>query len=380
LPQLHESDSTATQPLVSVLIPAFNAEATLGEAVASVLGGSYGNLEVVIINDGSADATAEVAEQFVRADRRVKLLHRPNGGLAAALNSGFQLAKGDYVARLDADDLWHPSKLTRQIELAGQAPDAAFIYTFVRYVDAEGLVLRDAPRQRFPPQALCRSIFESLIGGGSSALMKCAAIEQAGGFQEPFRNWEDLLLQLRISARHPIACVPQYLVGYRVRPGSLSADPRKMLAGWRRARRLILEMFPQVPGYVHAWAHGKRCAELAEAFAWRGKYGTAAALLAEALRYDPSWTMRFLAYRAGRTLTRRLSRPPEPKPGPRFLDSRPDDQVRMSAFDSGREGAALRELERKRAEQLAELDARLFPRPEDVAGSFQPARAGPSNA
>src|SRR5437868_3696326 len=129
-------------PLVSVLVPAYNAEATLAESLRSALASSYSNLEVVLVDDGSTDATIAVAEAFARDDGRVRLFRQPHGGVSAALNFGFDQIRGDLVARLDSDDLWHPTKLEKQVELMTADPAVGLTYTFVRYVDASGRVVR----------------------------------------------------------------------------------------------------------------------------------------------------------------------------------------------------------------------------------------------
>jgi glycosyltransferase involved in cell wall biosynthesis len=338
-------------PLVSIIIPAFNAELTLRESIESVLASTYANIEVIVVDDGSTDSTGAIADNFEASDARVRVHRQSNGGLSAALNCGFRFARGDYLARLDADDLWHPNKLERQMDLAIRHPELGFIYTFVRYIDHEGRVLRDIA-QRFPRHALCRGLYESLVGGGSSALMKRSAVASAGGCDELLKSWEDLLLQLKISLRHPIGFVPEYLIGYRVRPGSLSSDPRNMLCNWRLARQRVKELFPEVPRFVSNWAHGRRCAGFAESFAWQGRFFATAELLLEALWYDPLWTLRFLTYRLTRRLMRRRSPAVESSHSPAFLHCRPDQQIRLDPFDAGLGGSSLRRLEVKRAELL----------------------------
>ena len=340
------------QPLVSVIVPAFNAASTLRESVESALAGSYKTIEVIIVDDGSTDATANIAEELTTEDARVSLHRRGNGGVSAALNSGFALAQGEFVARLDSDDLWHPAKLEQQMEAVRRNPAAALIYTWVRYVDADGRVHRDGPRQRFPPHSLCRGIYESLVGGNSSALMRRDVVRELAGYDEALSSWEDLLLQLRISANHAIDHVPEYLVGYRVRPGSLSARPDNMLASWRKARALIDELFPQAPRFVRDWAHGKRCAELAEGFAWKGDFRRSAALLTEALRHDPRWTSQWLAFRSRRFVSRRTSKREETPTAARFLDCDPRNEVLPSE-------KLLIRLEEARIATLTKLDEDL---------------------
>jgi glycosyltransferase involved in cell wall biosynthesis len=349
------------QPLVSVVVPAFNAEATLPETLRSVLDGTYCNIELLVVDDGSTDATADCVEQFARTDPRVRLHRQANRGLSGALNAGFALARGEYVARIDADDLWHPTKLDRQVEAARHAPDAAFIYTYVRYIDDQSRVLRDGPAQQFPARALCRGIYESLVGGGSSAVMKRSAIIETGGCDEGNNgSWEDLMVQLRISARYPVAHVPEYLVGYRVRPGSLSSDPTNMHDQWRLAYKQLQQLFPEVPAWVHAWAHGRRCALFAEGFAWRGRFSKAAALLVEALRHDPAGTSRLLQYRTIRKIKRRGRRSDaEPGVRPAFLVCAPHAQVSPDLQDLAYEARKLRLLEAARARSLEAVDLQL---------------------
>src|SRR5512132_625744 len=96
-----------TEPRVSILVPAFNAETTLAETLQSALASSYPNLEVVLVDDGSTDATATMAETLAGRDGRVRVYRQPHRGVSAALNFGLSQARGEYVARLDADDLWH---------------------------------------------------------------------------------------------------------------------------------------------------------------------------------------------------------------------------------------------------------------------------------
>ena len=352
---------TDTQPLVSIVIPAFNAEATLADTVRSALASTYSSIEIIIVDDGSTDGTAAIARSFAEQDQRVRVLGRENGGLSAALNTGFADALGDYVARLDADDLWHPTKLERQMAVAAANPDAAFVYSFVRYIDADARVLHDGPRQEFPPRALARGIYETIVGGGSSALMKRSAIEEAGGCDESFRSLEDLLLQLKISARHDAAFVPEYLVGYRVRAGSLTRDLDTMRATWDRLLETVRSLFPQVPSYLFDWADAARSVGLAEDYAWAGRPLRSAELLMRALRDDPAYVLRFLGYRSTRSVLRRFSGRRRRGPAPFFFDLDPAKPASVDRFDIPPEGAAMIALRKRRAKDVAILDQKLRP-------------------
>ena len=346
-------------PLVSVIIPSYNAELTLREAIGSALQQSYGPIEIIVVDDGSTDQTAAIAEEFVSRDVRVQLQRRENGGVSAALGAGFAVARGEYVARLDSDDIWHPAKLEQQMKVAAADPAAGFIYCFVRYIDADGRVVQDAPPQQFPRRALCRGYYESIVGGNSSAIMRRKAVVDAGGCEATYESWEDLILQLRITESHPVAFVPEYLVGYRVRGSSLSADPQNMLKSWRRAREELKLLFPNVPRFVHDWAHSLRILHLAESFAWRRSYSVSASLLAEAFQHDPARTWAVLRYRLARSVKGRRGRRRAHETAPLFLDCNPRERVLLNDYGLGSEGKQLRQLEAGRVSVLAALDQAL---------------------
>lgn len=370
-----------TDPAVSIVIPAYNAAATLGETVDSVLAGTFTDFELIIVDDGSTDDTAEVARAIAEADARVRLVQRSNGGLPAALNTGFAASRAPFVARLDADDIWHPEKLARQLAMADQKPEAAYVYTFFRYIDRAGAVLSDGPLQRFPAHALARGVYETLLGTGSSLLIRRGVLEAVGGCEESPRTWEDMLLQLKVSASYEIACVPEFLVGCRVLGSSLSRDQERMLAGWRELRTRIRQLFPQVPDRVHSWGHSARVLEFAEAFAWQGKYGRSAALLAEALGHDPAYVLRFLAYRLLRRAARMSAGAGKTGAGPHFFELDPRRPSGLRPHGPPREGASIRRLRSRREAALARLDLELrklsAPRPEAAEGTSPAAPASP---
>ena len=348
-------------PLISVVIRAHNAEATLGETLQSAAASTYDKIEIIVVDDGSTDATLTIAKQFARIDPRFEICRRSHGGPSAAFNTGFAHASGEYFASLDADDIWHPSKLQAQVDFARSRPDAGLIYTFARYIDGDSRLLRDAPPQLFPQYALCRGICESLIGVGSTALMKRSAVQEAGGCDESLSGYEDLLLQLAISSRHPIGFVPYYLVGYRVRPGSISSSASHMLNSWREARSRIRSAYPKVPETVHRWAHARRCLEFSEKFAWERSYGPSAKLLAEALANDPIRCSGLLAYRLNRHLRRRVRRPQPAAVRPSFASCEPELPLMLDPFDAGKEGRLVRTIDAVREKTLRRIDRELFP-------------------
>src|SRR3981081_1852732 len=110
-------------PLVSVLIPAFNAEETVADTLRSVRAQSYRNLEIIVVDDGSRDNTARIVSQFESEDSRIRLIEQANSGVAAARNAAPAASSGSLIAPLDADDLWHPQKIELQVNNLGISGD-----------------------------------------------------------------------------------------------------------------------------------------------------------------------------------------------------------------------------------------------------------------
>lgn len=207
-------ESPADQRTVSVsaVIPAYNAQAHLAECLASVSEqrGRF-TLEIIVIDDGSRDATAEIA----RRHPGVQCLTQSNAGPSAARNAGIAMAQGEFIAFLDADDLWPAGKLAAQLQILIQHPEAALVFGDCRQFDARG----HWPRTEYEtnqwgtaawgtgpliPQAYARLLDNNFITTGS-VVARRALLQEAGGFAEDLRLVEDLDLWLRIARRHPIA-------------------------------------------------------------------------------------------------------------------------------------------------------------------------------
>jgi glycosyltransferase involved in cell wall biosynthesis len=235
-------------PLVSVVVPAFNAATTIGWTLDSIARQTYRRLDVVIVDDGSTDDTNSVVRRFCVNDSRMRLIEQPNSGVAAARNAGIGASKGDFVAFIDADDLWHPTKIERQLRaLLEQDPDVALAYSPFRVIDGDGNVMASAKRQDASGWVLDRHLRTNIVGNGSSILVRKSVLQEFGGFdpwlrQQGAEGCEDLLLQLRIASRYKFCEVPEYLVGYRRHGRSMSADRDRMTrSGMLAIRRALAE-------------------------------------------------------------------------------------------------------------------------------------------
>jgi glycosyltransferase involved in cell wall biosynthesis len=235
--------------LVTVVIPAYNAEATIDETLISVRAQTHTALEIIVVDDGSTDDTAAVVRRHAAADSRVKLLTQPNAGVAAARNLGWRRAASELVAFVDADDLFAPTKIAKQvaaIRTAGDKVGLAYVY-FAR-IDAASMITEQrspfpnhdaSPGIRCPGEGdvLDELMVFNFIGNGSSALVRRDALIRANGFESALhaagaQGCEDLLFYCRIAESFHFARVPEFLLGYRELPTSMSSNAPRMLRSY----------------------------------------------------------------------------------------------------------------------------------------------------
>lgn len=228
-------------PLVSVVVTFHNQARFVASAVETVLGQRYPNLETIVIDDGSTDDTR--ARCAVYGDR-IRLVARAKGGPAAARNSGITHACGEYVAHLDGDDLWHPDKIARQVEVAQRFPEAGMIvadgHMFGEGMPTTpGLIWGDVGRRlavTSEPAILLdpyRALIRRHCFNTPSQMMIPASVYRAvGAWDERVKVVADVELALRIAGRYPAAFMRGDLVGYRLLEASLSGPYHGRQFGW----------------------------------------------------------------------------------------------------------------------------------------------------
>lgn len=170
-------------PLVSVVIPAYNAARFIERTLKSALRQTYRNLQILLIDDGSTDDTRPLAGAVIGNDDRVRIISVPNGGVAKARNIGIAESTGGFVAFLDADDLWHPRKIELQLTtlLASNDDRASAVYAFSRVIDLDDRVMRSANTYACGGYVLARLLYAKFIGNGSSLLVRREAAVRVGG-------------------------------------------------------------------------------------------------------------------------------------------------------------------------------------------------------
>ena len=211
------------EPLVSVVIPAFNQERFLGEAIESALQQTYATREVIVIDDGSTDATAEVIASFGSGVRSVR---QQNRGTGAARNAGVAAASGELVALLDHDDRWLPNRLALQVPLIVD-PSIALVHGGVRVFRSE---TGEVTSEVLPP---ARMDIHDLIGwctvACSTTLFRRVDVLAAGGFDEALRGTDDWDLWIRLLDRGVAVGVPQILSEMRIHATNQGGDPERVL-------------------------------------------------------------------------------------------------------------------------------------------------------
>lgn len=222
---------------VSTIIPAYNAADFLGETIESALSQLHQQQEVIVVDDGSTDATCEIAESF---GNRVKLIRQKNGGPAAARNRGAREARGEWLAFLDADDLWMPDKLSVQLDRARKTREH-LVYTNRENIGACHHVSR---YQSDGVELAEGDVYEKLLQGNfitlSSVILRKDVFESERGFNEDLslKAVEDWELWLRIAARHSVALCPDPLVQYRFHETGISRSLSTMETNLFNALRL----------------------------------------------------------------------------------------------------------------------------------------------
>ncbi len=243
-----DADSTTTgshrTPRVSVVIPTYNSAAFVREAIQSVLGQTYSDLEIIVIDDGSTDDTERVVRSF---GDRVFYVRQENNGAGAARNQGIKKSQGSYVAFLDSDDLWLPGKLEEQIPLLDRDPELGLVYSDWAVVPEQGEA-QPSYLQNLP--AASGYVFDRLVQCGfiltSGTVVRRSCLDDVGYFDEALSIAQDYDLWLRICYRWKVALVNKPLAIKRNRDGNLSSNLPKTAAERIVLFEKALKTFPDM--------------------------------------------------------------------------------------------------------------------------------------
>lgn len=296
------------EPLVSVIMPAFNCQDYVCEAIDTVLKQSYKNIEIIVV-DGSTDDTKRLLERY---GKRVTYYYQEPRGVSAARNFGLRQARGSLVAFQDADDRWLPDKLKAQVHALQKFPDVKLVFTDYATFDHSGMILPTAcwphlklwlnqHRIQGTSMAHGQLYWELMLGnciGTCSVLAVKDALDEYNGFDEAFKTCEDLDLWLRLSTRYPVLYIDEVLAEYRVRPNGLSGSIETRDMTWSIDRARVREKHLRsnlVPDNLRPRVQqlqGKHCWQLGWASLSGGEHRKARTMFLMGLHYCPNdWRM-----------------------------------------------------------------------------------------
>lgn len=223
-------------PLVSVILPAYNAEKYISEAIESILSQTLESFELIIIDDCSDDSTSEIVATYSRKDPRIKYLRNDkNLNIGGSLNRGIESAKSDFVARMDADDVSLPNRLKFQYEALANNPNVAVIGANIQVIDERGKIIGD---RRYPTssKSLKRVMFRYSPFAHPVVMFRKKCFEEFGGYDASKSPSEDLDLWFKLGTKYNFMSIPEPLLKYRV---FLDSSSNKKL---RRVERLTLQL------------------------------------------------------------------------------------------------------------------------------------------
>jgi glycosyltransferase involved in cell wall biosynthesis len=280
---------------VTVAIPAHNAEATLNETLLSVRAQGYPDLEIIVVDDGSSDETAAIAQRHADADPRITVIRQPNGGVSSARNAALARASGGLFAAIDADDIWHPNFVARQVRSIHERAGAVLSYTWYAYIDEKGRVLSTAEPMH-EGNVIARMCRGNLVGNGSSALMVTPVLRHVGGWDisRQIDGNEDYKTFFLMAERGNFAVVRSHLLGYRQLRGNKSSKSRQMLTGFDK---VVAEFQPRYPAYADEFfaGRGEMIAYLFDKAVLNRNWDAAIYLVNEAWANDKGGTLAMLS-------------------------------------------------------------------------------------
>ena len=233
-------------PTFSVLMPVFNAANYLTEAVESIRAQTFGDFELIAVDDGSTDRSLQILQRLAKEDARIRIVSRPNTGIVGALNDGLAATRGEFVARMDADDIALPTRFEKQLAALRLDPGCVALGSAIWFTDPAG-----RPLKAYRPPLSHTSIEEELARGNGGALIhptvifRREALLQCGGYRAQYNYIEDLDLYVRLLDMGRLANLPDILLRYRQHPqsvnhvkGSRAAQAAEIIAPLRQRKGL----------------------------------------------------------------------------------------------------------------------------------------------
>ena len=272
--------------VISVITPTYNRARFLPAAVASVLSQTFGDFELIIVDDGSEDNTPDVLKPFF-ADRRVRYVYQENQGQSHARNLALKQATGDFIAFLDSDDVWAPDKLEKQLAVFRANSEVDIVHGDEAIINEQGSVVSLQNMRRYSGR-ITRYLLADNSVSITTALVRRRCFDEMGGFDTSVGVADDYELWLRFSARYCYQYEPGIVASYRVMADQISSDKRRRFAANERIIQEFLARYGEVlsPG-ERRWGLARFYCRKARYFASAGERGKAVGAIAGALHNAP---------------------------------------------------------------------------------------------
>lgn len=285
--------SSCLYPLVSVIIPAYNAELFIEETLQSVLSQTYKTIEVLVVDDGSDDRTPEIVERYARQDSRITLLRQANRGVAAARNLAIAQSTGDYTAPIDADDIWYPQKLEKQVHAIVQSNAIGLVYSWSALIDEQSQPIDASDGCIKEGDIYVDLILGNFVGNASNPLIRRECINRVGGYNTQLRlanaqGCEDWDLYLRIAEHYEYRVIPEFLIGYRQSYTSMSSNAVAMMKSYELIMANARQRKPGLSKSIYRQSGSHYCIYLAVKSQQAGRHWDSLRWAYQALKFDSS--------------------------------------------------------------------------------------------
>lgn len=284
-------------PKISVVIPAYNSMSFLPKTLDSVFEQTFSDFEILVINDGSTDHTAQWVSSLT--DNRVRLVNQENQGCAIARNTGVLASRGQYIAFLDADDLWEPTKLEKQVHILDTLPTVGLVNTWISNIDREGTPTGKLGISNAEGYVLNLVVEENPIMCGSTPMVRRHCFESVGLFDQSLRSAEDWDMWIRIAKKYEFAVVKEPLVRYRVHANSKSHNLQLHLQSRLKVIEKVFQNGVIDQDTLKEKVYGLVFLSVAYRALQKNDFETALSLKRQALQYYPNLFYAKTFYRLG---------------------------------------------------------------------------------
>ncbi|MEG5042072.1 MULTISPECIES: glycosyltransferase family A protein [unclassified Microcoleus] len=337
-----DSPKSPSLPLVSVIIPAYNAEQFIEETLKSVLAQTYPAIEVLVVDDGSQDRTAQIVEKISKKDSRVQLLKQQNAGVAAARNLAIQKSRGEYIAPIDADDIWYPENIEKQVQCMMEGePSLGVVYSWSLDIDEKGFLTGGIRAFTIEGEVYETLICHNFLGNASASMIRRSALDKVGFYDTSYieksaQGCEDWDLYLRLAEYYQFGVVPEFLIGYRKVYSSMSSNYVVMAKSHALMLQDVKQRHPEIPEFLHRLSASNFLMYLAHQSSRNGSDRTALFWLFQALKAECiSPLSRYGFYRVlGKSLLNLLSQFWKPQAAletPLSAKDRPSSDCKLSS-------------------------------------------------